>query len=134
MPTYPIYNYGGREIIDEDPYDSPSGVYADNTKAYTEVSAGTIKLGYLNGGSRTATYTLSPASSGNYLGLAINANRIYIMSQSGDTSHYRLRMHDYLMANGYLQVVTRVTESQASGVSWEIDRIPFCNGLCVSGR
>jgi len=132
--AYPEYNYGGREVIDEDPYESASAYYEYNAKAYTEVSSGTIKMGYINGGSRLSTYTFSPSASGQYLGLAINANRIVLMSQSGDTSHFEVIINGNYMWSGYLQAMTYVEESQSNGVKWRIDRIPFLNGLCVTGR
>ena len=138
------------EIIEEDgqatiirrAFSETSGVN-EHTRSYTEINGGIITFGYRNidSGNRNPAYTIQPdrlLSGGNtYLGLNCNAAKIKIAQETvdhDDTSMLTLQVNGSYPPSGYLQCITSMTKSQASGVDWTVEVLPFRYGMCIAVR
>lgn len=125
--------------------------YLDGARSYTQVDGGKITFGYRNAdsGVLNPVHTMQPDSvtigSTVYRGIAINSPRIQIKTTDEDAVFWD-EAHGYehqmylrignskIPATGYMQVITSLTVSQADGVSWTVEAIPFFHGFCVASR
>lgn len=130
---------------------SSDSAYLDGARSYTHINGGKITFGYRNvdSGVMNPTHTIQPDSvtvSGTvYRGLAINSPKIQIKTTDEDAVFWD-EAHDdehrmffrignsKIPATGYMQVITSVTKSQANGVDWTVEAIPFFHGFCVVSR
>ena len=130
---------------------SADAAYLDGARSYTQVDGGKITFGYrdANSGTLHPVHTMQPdavtISSTVYRGLAINSPKIQIKTtdedavfwdEAHDTEHrmYFRIGNSKIPATGYMQVITSLTKSQANGVDWTVEAIPFFHGFCVVSR
>lgn len=118
-------------------YAATAGVTAQS-RSYTEISGGKFTFGYrnANSGTKNAVYILQPDSTTvggiTYNGVTCNASKIKVAQEQ---NYYGInvlaKFGNVYPATGYLQVITSIIVTQADGVEWTIERLPFQNGLCV---
>ena len=149
---------GSEEVIDYDGSAtlirrafSADSAYLDGARSYTQVDGGKITFGYrdANSGTLHPVHTMQPdavtISSTVYRGLAINSPKIQIKTTDEDTFFWNEAHGDghgmyfrignsKIPATGYMQVITSLTKSQANGVEWTVEAIPFFHGFCVASR
>ena len=126
--------YGGVQEAVRRGYDTTDYSFSNTSRCFTKIEKGVLTFGdrNKNTGVLTTRHTLTPIEDDGYYGIACSAKKLDLYCHVGNESEMALRFGSRYGATGYLQVVTNVWIDR--GIHWEIERLPFRNGICIAER